>query len=76
MSSTNNQGSVQQVLSELDRLIAEMTSLRQQVALLDKPAIQPKQSIRLAPYYGMWAGRDDMDGLSSRAWLEQIRQQQ
>jgi hypothetical protein len=66
---------IQQIMQEIDRLITEMTKLRQQVAALSRGSTSP-HSIRQAEYFGMWADREDMVGRSSRAWLEELRRQQ
>jgi hypothetical protein len=39
-------------------------------------ARRPQRSVREADYFGMWADREDMQGLSSRQWLERLRNQQ
>lgn len=67
---------VQHIVQEIDRLIAEMTTLREQVLALSKPASRSARSVREADYFGMWADREDMQGLSSREWLERLRAQQ
>lgn len=72
---------IQQIMQDLDRLIAEMTALRRQVAALSNVSTGnvsggPPPSVRQAPYFGMWTDRDDMQGRSSRAWLEELRRQQ
>ena len=67
---------IQQIMQELDRLIAEMTTLRQQVAALSKTTTTSQSSVRQAEYFGMWADREDMQGRSSREWLEELRRQQ
>ena len=67
---------IQQIMQQLDHLIAEMMTLRGQVAALNKPTSTSHTSVRQAEYFGMWSGRDDMAGLSSRAWLEDLRSQQ
>ena len=35
----------------------------------------PRRSVQEAEYFGMWADRQDMRGLSSREWLENLRKQ-
>ena len=67
---------IEDVVQQIDQLIAEMTSLRGQVAALSSPPIHPGRSVREAEYFGMWADRKDMRGLSSREWLESLRAQQ
>jgi len=67
---------VQHIVQEIDRLIAEMTILRSQVSTLSSPSVQLDRSVREAEYFGMWADRKDMQGLSSREWLESLRAQQ
>ena len=67
---------IQQIMQQLDRLIAEMMTLRSQVAALSSATTTDRPSIRQADYFGMWADRADMAGQSSRAWLEAIRNQQ
>jgi hypothetical protein len=39
-------------------------------------AKRTEHSVREAEYFGMWADRQDMQGLSSREWLERLRSQQ
>ncbi len=67
---------IESILQEIDRLIAEMITLRNRVAILSSPLIQPDRSVREAEYFGMWADREDMRGKSSREWLEGLRAQQ
>jgi hypothetical protein len=67
---------IQDIVEEIDRLIAEMTVLRSQVSALDSPSAQMERSVRDTEYFGMWAEREDMRGLSSREWLESLRSQQ
>jgi hypothetical protein len=67
---------IEQIIQEIDRLISEMSHLRSRVAALGSPLASAPGSVRPAEYFGMWAGREDMQGLSSRAWLEQLRTQQ
>ena len=69
---------IQFILREIDRLIAEMADLRLQVtALSETPSHkQASYSIRQRDYFGMWSDRKDMEGKSSREWLEDARTQQ
>ena len=67
---------IEQILHEIDRLIAEMSLIRNQVAALGGTPIEAGHSIREAEYFGMWADREDMQGQSSREWLERLRTQQ
>ena len=67
---------IEHILQEIDRLISEMSQLRSQVAALGSPLASAPGSVRQAEYFGMWAGREDMQGQSSRAWLEQMRAQE
>ncbi|MCP4357731.1 MAG: hypothetical protein GY796_06915 [Chloroflexi bacterium] len=69
---------IQQITQQLDRLIAEMITLRQQVVALnpETPSTETQSSVRQAEYFGMWAGREDMQGRSSREWLEDLRSRQ
>lgn len=67
---------IEHILKEIDRLISEMSLIRSQVAALSGSSIQAGQSIRQAEYFGMWADREDMQGQSSREWLERLRGQQ
>ncbi len=66
---------IEQVVEEIDRLIAEMTALRSQLVYLSQVPTSP-HSVRAADYFGIWADREDMRGLSSRQWLENLRAQQ
>lgn len=67
---------IEHIIQEIDRLIAEMSVLRSQVAALSSPSASSGASVRQAEYFGMWADREDMQGQSSRVWLEQLRAQQ
>lgn len=69
---------VQRIISDIDRLIDEMSKVRRQVAALanDNHTQRSFRSIRDAEWFGMWADREDMAGLSSREWLTQLRAQQ
>ncbi len=44
----------------------------------DKPdqTAQSSRSVRETEYFGMWADREDMHGLSSREWLKNLRARQ
>jgi hypothetical protein len=67
---------IQDIVQEIDRLIAEMNALRSHVSSLSSPPVQPGGSVREAEYFGMWAGREDIGNLSSREWLNNLRSQQ
>jgi hypothetical protein len=66
---------IDHLVQEIDRLISEMTALRRQVAALGTPPPSPTDSIRKAEFFGMWANRPDMQGKSSREWLNELRPQ-
>jgi hypothetical protein len=36
----------------------------------------PTHSVKESEYFGMWADREDMHGLSSREWLQKLRAKQ
>ncbi len=55
----NDTSQIQHILQEIDRLIAEMTALRSQVAALHNPLAPQRRSVRQAEYFGMWADRED-----------------
>jgi hypothetical protein len=76
MSAMENVAQIENILQEIDRLIAEMSLLRNQVAALSGSSPAAKRSVREAEYFGMWADREDMREQSSRVWLEQLRAQQ
>jgi len=76
MSAVKTLPQVQDIVEEIDRLIAEMAILRSQVSVLGSVPAQTARSVREAEYFGMWAEREDMRGLSSRKWLEGLRSQQ
>ena len=67
---------IERVVQEMDRLIAELSALRSQLAHLSQASASRPRSVRDAEYFGMWADRQDMQGLSSREWLEKLRSQQ
>jgi hypothetical protein len=48
---------VGRVVQEIDRLIAEMTTLRRRVSALGSQPVRPDRSVREAEYFGMWADR-------------------
>ena len=50
---------VQRIVQEIDRLIAEMTTLRSQVAALVNPPSQPEHSVRETEYIGIWTDRKE-----------------
>ena len=76
MATVKNAQDIEQVVQQIDRLIAEMSLLREQIAALNQPAAQGERSVRDAEYFGMWADRDDMAGRSSREWLGTLRAEQ
>jgi hypothetical protein len=69
---------VQSIVMDIDNLISEILQLRRRVAALaeDNQTERTMASVRDAEWFGMWADRDDMQGLSSREWLTQLRTQQ
>jgi len=78
MSKTTESENVQNIISDLDKLISELAQLRGRVTALaggnqDRQAVR---SVRDAEWFGMWADREDMQGLSSRDWLRQLRTHQ
>ena len=75
MAVTKDASQIQQILQEIDRLIAEMAFLRSQVAALSNVSASESRSVRQSEYFGMWADREDMRGRASRAWLEDLRSQ-
>jgi len=78
MSSVVEINPVQRLISDIDNLINEMLQVRRRVAELAGNG-QPKKlsaSVRDAEWFGTWAEREDMEGLSSREWLDQLRTQQ
>ena len=76
MNTVETSSEIQQIMQQLDRLIAEMTVLRRQVAALSSASLSLQPSVRQADYFGMWADREDMKGRTSREWLEELRSQQ
>ena len=76
MKSLKSTTQIERIVHEMDRLIAEMGHLRNQVAALSSSPAQPGRSVREAEYFGMWADRQDMHGRSSREWLESLRARQ
>jgi hypothetical protein len=76
MDAPQSASQVEQLVREIDRLIAEMTHLRSRVAALGSLSAGPRQSVREGEYFGMWSDRKDMQGRSSREWLGSLRAQQ
>jgi hypothetical protein len=75
MNSVEENPKVQHILQEIGRLVTEMSQMRSQVATPGRSSLQ-RQSIRESQYFGMWAGREDMQGKSSREWLQKLRSEQ
>jgi len=78
MSIAKDTNQIQFIIREIDRLIAEMADLRLQVTALSETPSHKRTSysIRQRDYFGMWNDRKDMEGKSSREWLEDARTQQ
>lgn len=76
MAVTRGSPGVEEIVREIDRLIAEMTALRSQVSALGDSPARLDRSVREAEYFGMWADRDDMRGMTSRQWVEAQRRRQ
>ncbi len=78
MNSVAETHDVQRIITDIDNLISEILQVRRRVAALagDKQTEQSVSSVREAEWFGMWADREDMQGLSSREWLTQLRAQQ
>jgi prefoldin subunit 5 len=76
MDATKAPPQIQDIVDEIDRLIAEMNVLRNQVSALGASPARLDRSVREAEYFGMWAEREDMRGRSSRERLESLRSQQ
>ncbi len=66
---------VERIIAQIDRMIDEMTAFRSQLASI-KARARPNHSFRNSDYFGMWADREDMRGMSSREWLEKLRARQ
>lgn len=66
------------LVADIDRLIDEMMRLRQRAATLVAAPASDKafESIRESEGFGMWTDREDLRGVSSRDWLNQLRAQQ
>jgi len=67
---------VEHIVQEIDRLIAEMARLRREVAALSDASAPSDRSVREGEFFGMWADRPDMQGRSSREWLQDLRARQ
>jgi len=69
---------VGRIVSDLDNLINEILQVRRRVAALagGNQTERSAASVRDAEWFGMWADREDMQNLSSREWLTQLRAQQ
>ncbi|MGH7596910.1 MAG: hypothetical protein ACREOI_11200 [bacterium] len=69
---------VQRIITDIDNLISEILQVRRRVAALaeDNQTERTLASVRDAEWFGMWSDREDMQGLSSREWLPQLRAQQ
>ncbi len=69
---------VQRLVADIDHLINEMLQVRRRITALhiDIKAETVQSSVRDTEWFGMWADREDMQNLSSREWLSQLRNQQ
>lgn len=78
MSGMDEIDDVRSIVSDLDNLISEILQVRRRVAALanENRIKQALRSVRDAEWFGMWAKREDMQGLSSREWLTKLRTQQ
>jgi hypothetical protein len=78
MNSVAETHNVQRIITDLDNLISEILQVRRRVAALteDNQTERILASVRDAEWFGMWADREDMQNLSSREWLTQLRAQQ
>ena len=65
-------------VADIDRVIDEMMRLRQRAVMLTAFPASDKafESIRESEAFGMWSDREDLQGVSSRDWLNQLRVQQ
>ncbi len=77
MSRVQEVDNVQCVISDLDNLIGEILEVRSRVAALayENQSEQLFASVKNTEAFGMWADREDMQGLTSREWLSWIRTQ-
>ncbi|NUO81937.1 hypothetical protein HUU05_17835 [candidate division KSB1 bacterium] len=78
MEAIESLNSPDRLVADIDRLIDEMMKVRQRAAALAAapPRDQVFESIRESEGFGIWADREDLQGLSSRDWLNQLRAQQ
>ena len=81
MGKSKARDNVENILSDMDHLIGEIIELRQRVKQLvatehHSGHTQDVRSVRDTAWFGVWAARDDMQGLSSREWLTHLRNQQ
>lgn len=69
---------VQRLVADIDHLINEMLEVRRRITTLhiDLKAETVQRSVRDTEWFGMWADREDIQDLSSREWLDQLRAQQ
>jgi hypothetical protein len=64
----------QTIVAEIDRLINEMVKLRTRVASeISPPAMSTSKEWEI---FGMWADREDMQGISTVEWLDKLRGEQ
>ncbi len=66
------------LVADIDHLIDEMMRVRQRVAAFaaTSPVNKAFESIRESEGFGIWADREELQGVSSRDWLNQLRGQQ
>jgi len=78
MNSLAETENVERIVSDLDNLINEILQVCRRVVALagGNQTERTLASVREAEWFGMWADREDMQNLSSREWLTQLRAQQ
>lgn len=78
MEASETLNAADRLVADIDRLIEEMMQVRRRVAALAAapPNDKTLESIRESEGFGIWADREDLQGVSSRDWLNQLRAQQ
>jgi hypothetical protein len=67
---------MQTLIADIDRMMDELAAMRRRLADVMQHSAQPSVPVSQWEMVGMWADREDMQGLSTEEWLARLRAQQ
>ena len=67
---------MQTLIADIDRMMKELTAMRRRVSDALQQSTMPLVPVSEWAMVGMWAEREDMQGLSTEEWLARLRAQQ